>query len=285
MPAERPLFIKLLKATMMAYGKSMPETDLANFWWEQLAFYPMPTVEQAISDYRLEERNFAPIPNAIIARCAAADGRPSADEAWATVLESRDEAATVVWTEETAMSLPACTPILDAGDKIGARRAFIESYNRLVLSARGRCLPVKWMASLGDDKGRQLLVLNDAVEKQKIAPNEAFVLPAPPVLLLPGLTQEQEKSRDLKNLARLKVVVAGLRSAEEKLAQRNKQRLDWQDEKNKQEKERSLRKFTEFSEMGGCEHGGISTNGKSVDDFLRESSEVASAVEGDSFAV
>ena len=111
------------------------------------------------------------------------------------------------------------------------------------------------------------------------------MLPAPPVLLIPGLTQEQEKIRDLENLTRLKVMVAGLQSAEDKLAQRNKRRLEWQNEKNKQEKERSMRKFTEFSEIGGCEHGSISTNGKSVDDFLRESSEVASAVEGDSFAV
>jgi hypothetical protein len=248
-PHERPHFIELLRVTMMAYGKAMPEAELVNFWWEQLSFFPMQTVEQAMAGYRLEERNFAPIPNAIIARCVELDGRPSADEAWATALESCDEGATVVWTEETAMALRACAPILHAGDKIGARVAFIKSYNAKVLAARSRYLPAKWIVSLGADKDRQQLALKDAVRKNRIAPDYLLAAPEPKPLLLPGaarLTPEQERARDLASLARLKEIMSGLESAHDKMVRMHLKAREQQQEKDRGDKELSQSKVAEF---------------------------------------
>jgi hypothetical protein len=257
MQDERPSFLRLLKVTMMAYGKPTPETELVNFWWEQLAFFPMEAVEQAIAGYRLEERNFAPIPNAIITRCIELDGRPSADEAWATALESRDEGATVIWTEETATALFSCAPILNAGDKIGARIAFIKAYNAKVLAARSRYLPAKWIVSFGSDKDRQRLALKDAVRKSRISPGYLLTAPEPEVLLLPGaakLTPEQEKARDLENLDRLKELMAGMESAHDKMVRMRLARTEEQRAKDRQDKAMVAEKVFAFNEEADVRH-------------------------------
>jgi hypothetical protein len=53
----------------------------------------------------------------------APGGHPTANEAWALVLASRDETDTVVWTEQIAEAAGIARPIIDAGDDVGARMA------------------------------------------------------------------------------------------------------------------------------------------------------------------
>jgi signal transduction histidine kinase len=243
---ERPDFNTMLRDTMMAYGKPMPEASLAKFWWEQLSCFPFQTVQLAISAYRQQEMNFAPVPNAIIVRCLQADGRPTADEAWNAALESRDESATVIWTEETAEALAACREILNLGDKIGARRTFIDAYTRLVLAARGRCLTAKWIVSLGTDKARQQQALGDGVRLRRIAPNEAYMLPAPKLTLLPGMNEAQTRAKDRENVERLRSMMASLESAHDKLSRQRQQDAERQRERDRIAKEASKRKVTEF---------------------------------------
>jgi hypothetical protein len=188
------------------------------------------------------------------------DGRPSADEAWATALESCDEGATVVWTEETAMALRACTSILHARDKIGARVTFIKSYNAQVLAARSHYEPPKWIVSLGADKDRQQLALKDAVRKNRIAPDYLLPAPEPKPLLLEGaakLTPEQEKARDLANLAHLKEIMSSLESAHDKMTRLRRQRHAQQREADRNAKDASARKVVEFIEKGEKQRASI----------------------------
>jgi len=93
------------------------------------------------------------------------DGRPGPDEAWAMV--PKDEATTVVWTDEMREAYGRVSVLLQE-DAIGARMAFREAYTRLVADARSNNLPTNWIASIGHDaRGRDVALL-DAVAKGRI---------------------------------------------------------------------------------------------------------------------
>lgn len=117
---------------------------------------------------------------AVFERLDQDDGRPSGDEAWAIALQSTNEADTVVWNEEIQQAMAAARPILVRGDEVGARMAFRDSYNRIVRGNREAGIRPRWVASLGWDKDRQAVALEQA---QRIgllqAPEVAALLPAP----------------------------------------------------------------------------------------------------------
>jgi hypothetical protein len=100
---------------------------------------------------------FFPMPGQVIANVralAAADGRPGPEEAWAIGLAARDEAATVVWTAETAEAWDTARHVFALGDEVGARMAFREKYTTLVAAARAEGRPVEWQPSIGHDRDR-----------------------------------------------------------------------------------------------------------------------------------
>jgi len=94
------------------------------------------------------------------------DGRPGPEEAWSMC--PRGEEETVVWTEEMAYAMSAATPLLEEGDRIAARKAFMEKYAQLVKEARAQGRPVKWEVSLGMDRNARRPVLERAVAEGKI---------------------------------------------------------------------------------------------------------------------
>ncbi|WP_409321363.1 hypothetical protein [Pseudomonas monteilii] len=98
----------------------------------------------------------------------AADTRPGKDEAWSIALAASDEHETVVLTTEIRQAMIASEPILEAGDKIGARMAFMSAYERLVSFARAEDQPAKWEVSLGYDQGRRVTAIESAVRAQLI---------------------------------------------------------------------------------------------------------------------
>lgn len=117
----------------------------------------------------------------IIDRISGADGRPSANEAWSYALRSMDESETVVINDDISKALSVATPIYNAGDKIGARMAFKDAYDRCVMEARERGDSPNWWASLGHDKNRREPVIRDAIEKGYLGIESLPVpeLPAP----------------------------------------------------------------------------------------------------------
>lgn len=132
-----------------------------------------------------ERGQFLPMPADIIRqilRLVATDGRPGADEAWATALRSADETDTVVWTEETQQAWAAARPVFDRGDEIGARMAFRQAYDRLVAGARERRVPPVWVVSEGFDAGKRAIALTRAADLRQLpAPIVAALLPPPAV--------------------------------------------------------------------------------------------------------
>ncbi|KPA87049.1 hypothetical protein PF66_06394 [Pseudomonas asplenii] len=104
----------------------------------------------------------------ILKHAQAADGRPGKDEAWAIAMTTHDEFETVVLTDEIQLALAAAKPVLDAGDKVGARMAFISAYERFVTQARADAKPVGWHVSVGFDANRRVQAITRAVQMQRI---------------------------------------------------------------------------------------------------------------------
>lgn len=72
----------------------------------------------------------------------------------------RDEAASVVWTEEMAQAFGVAIGLLEEGDQVAARMAFLERYRTLVQSARNAGELVHWTPSLGTDRlGREAALI------------------------------------------------------------------------------------------------------------------------------
>jgi hypothetical protein len=122
------------------------------------------------------------------------DGRPGVETAWSMV--PTGEWQSVVWTTEAAEAYGQVAHLVASGDKVAARMAFKESYQKLVDAAREAGRPVSWVASLGFDKEVRSRVLQDAVKRGLLtsaAAHEAdpLALPAPEVVAL--LTDESSR--------------------------------------------------------------------------------------------
>ena len=116
----------------------------------------------------------------ILERIETADGRPMADEAWATAILALEESETFIWTLETQQAFAVARPLVEINDRVGARMAFRDAYARLVQAARARQVPVAWSPSLGWDVERRRAVLEIAVANGRLAASHAQgLLPGP----------------------------------------------------------------------------------------------------------
>lgn len=160
---DKPWFVRLLADVLAGYDKSLPEKTDVNTWLSHLAPFSPSVIEQAFENYRIERPDFAPLPNSVAARCKLLDGRPVENEAWAIAQAGRDEADTVVWTEEIAQAFEIARSLLNNKDEIGGRMAFKDAYKRLVNEARSINRPARWIVSSGWDIDRQQLAIERAV--------------------------------------------------------------------------------------------------------------------------
>lgn len=142
--------------------------NAAKMMAEDLADHSVDVIANALRGCRRELTGRLTL-GAILQRVQAADGRPGKDEAWSMALAASDEFETVVLTDEIRQAMVAAGPILDAGDKVGARMAFMSAYERLVGNARAESLPAKWEVSLGFDPGRRVIAIESAVRSQLIS--------------------------------------------------------------------------------------------------------------------
>lgn len=127
-------------------------------WWNALSDFDINSVVAAF-DLHSKRSKFKPKPADIIEILASNDGRPEVEEAWAIAINFTDEDDTIVWTEEISAAWTLAAPILAVGDKVGARMAFKQYYERLLVQARESRLEVNWRVSLGNDPSRR----NDAL--------------------------------------------------------------------------------------------------------------------------
>ncbi|MFJ3048543.1 hypothetical protein ACIPEN_22135 [Herbaspirillum chlorophenolicum] len=224
-------FLQLLTNTMAAYAKPLPEAGIIAAWIRELSPFPLVVIEQAINAYKAENGQFAPLPAAIAKICRTMDGRPSEEEAWAQSFVCISETETVVWTEEMRDAFFECRPLLETGDKVGARMAFKDAYARMVADARAAGRAAKWEVSLGFDKQKQVHVIKKA--------ELAGLLPAPIVAgLLPNHSAEaQAMGACPEGLRRIKEMMADMEAkraaeAEERMRAAERDRNAMQAAKN-----------------------------------------------------
>jgi hypothetical protein len=138
-------------------GKETPHRAVMDIFWSTFQNVSIEDFEAAVMTH-LRTPKSGEFPPKLASLCAALsgqkqnDGRPEADEAWGIAIQASGEDATIVWTPEIRSAWAAAEPIIiEARDRIGARRAFIAAYERLVDQVRQQNEPVKWEVSLGTD--------------------------------------------------------------------------------------------------------------------------------------
>jgi hypothetical protein len=91
-------------------------------------------------------------------------------------------------SDEILGALAIAQPLLDMRDKVAARMAFVEAYDRLVAENRSSGQPFEWNVSLGTDKSRR----GPAIEAAKVA----GLLPAPRAAALLEMHAEERITGD-----------------------------------------------------------------------------------------
>lgn len=205
-------FAALLDAAYDLIGSGQNKTispQAKALFFKALGQYSIEQFRMGLNGHCMDKQRgrFTPKPADIIEQIDGAtggDGRPTDDEAWAIALTSMDEADTVVWTQETAEAFGICQPVMATGDKVGARMAFKDAYNRLVAASRQSGSPAKWNASLGWDMDRRAKVIEKAAT--------AGLLPAPmATALLPNYSADGQKVTECpEGLKRVKEEMAKL---------------------------------------------------------------------------
>lgn len=155
-----------IAATAEVLGQTITP-DAAEMMADDLSDYPADVIGASLKACRRELTGKLTLA-AILQRIQASDGRPGKDEAWAIAMTTHDEFETVVLTDEIQLALAAAKPVLDAGDKIGARMAFISAYERFVSQARDDAKPVNWHVSVGFDANRRIQAVTKAMELKRI---------------------------------------------------------------------------------------------------------------------
>lgn len=152
---------------------------------KDLEQYPADVVVMALANIRRDDKaRFST--GSIIAQIEKlqSDGRPGADEAWAMI--PMDEYTSAVMTQEMAEAMHIAQPLLDVGDKYGARRAFVEAYARIVEENKRNGIKPSWFPSLGQDKEGRETVLAEAVRLGRMSADHAIGM-LPPEKIAPML--------------------------------------------------------------------------------------------------
>jgi len=187
---EQEDLVKGLMATAEVIGDQLRPTAAA-YMVQDLSCYSMAVLERALAGCRRELKGRLSLA-AVLERID--DGHPAPNEAWAVAIQAADERNTVVWTTLTQQAWNTALPLVQVGDKIAARQAFLETYTRLVKEARAARLPASYAPSLGFDLTSRNAALTDAVSKGLLAHDQvsdhlqlAAATPAfNPVALLAG---------------------------------------------------------------------------------------------------
>lgn len=187
--------IGLLIATAEIMGTEI-KPNVAVIMADDLSHYPFADVQHALTRVRRECSGKLTL-KTILDFLSPDGGWLSANEAWATALPAMDEAATVVWTPETAKAFEIARPLLEEGDKIGARMAFIPAYERLVDQAKRENRAPTYEVSAGWDQNMRQIAVQTAVTAGLLPPPKEDPL----MLAPPNETPKQRRAREAQEEA------------------------------------------------------------------------------------
>ena len=168
---DKKAFGQLIKATMEYYDKKASPQSVG-IYWNGLKEFDFEAIKTAFSQ-QVNENSFMPKVADIRGMMTDTSGWLSANEAWSVLPKTEYDGGYV--TQEMASATPY--DLIDSGDMIAARMAFIPAYERAVTTAKAEGKQPHWFYSApsqGDyetkiDIKESALLL--AQEKKWITPN------------------------------------------------------------------------------------------------------------------
>lgn len=224
-PKDKKEFAEIVGTVMILYNKDATQL-LLRLYWNTLVNFSIEEVRWAF-DYWVKDPKqgtFMPKPADIIRTIqeATQGSQPqwiTANEAWALALPAIDEKSTVVWTPEIAKAFEVARPILEDGDKIGARMAFIPAYDRIINQAKLENRTPSYEVSAGWCPHNRDLAIQNAVTVGLLPPpkNDPVMLAPPDETPAQRKAREAEEKANRERLqAQLKDLAKALKDNEER---------------------------------------------------------------------
>jgi hypothetical protein len=189
---------------IMAGGKVFSSRNMTMIF-EDFEDYSFDVISKALKLHR-KQNKFAPTSADIIEIISnySKSKHIGAEEAWSIALQSFDERLPIVLTKEILSAKAAVQGIYDSGDSIGARMAFKEAYNRILLTAN----EVKWFVTQGDDKSLTESCVKQAIAMGRlpIGTEERYRLEAPTITYQALIEQAHKKTGKVDALTNLKFI-------------------------------------------------------------------------------
>lgn len=208
-PEQEEQLVDMILVTAEVMGHELKPSAVM-MMVSDLAGYDFAAVANTLNRCRKEQTGRLTL-KGILDLLAPAGGWLTANEAWSLALPAADERNTVVWTSEASKAWSVALPLLEAGDKVGARMAFIAAYERHVSTAKSEGKqPVHEVSAGWDAAGREL-----AIQQAQIA---GLLPPPAPIAALPAPTKEQQAAlvdNRAKIQAGLQALASKMRAANE----------------------------------------------------------------------
>jgi hypothetical protein len=141
--------------------------DLLNCILDDLADYPE---EDCLKAVRMVRQKGERVNTANIIKYfkPSKGAHPNPEEAWSIALRALDGENSMVWTKEIVEAWNVARNVQQAGDLVGARRAFILKYEEALKDVLLNGRPAKWLFSVGFNSGDKVDCIARALEDGKI---------------------------------------------------------------------------------------------------------------------
>lgn len=191
---KQPFFDVITKCGDL-YDKNI-KPERVSVYWEALKHRTLNDIKTAINRHvqDAERGRFFPLPADISHQLPKElNAWLNANEAWAAC--PKDEIQSSAMCDEMSQALFIAKDLINMGDMVAARMAFIEHYNRLMGAAKSEGRNPVWFPSYGMDKELRYNADREVVERKNLA------LPQSEWLELPQLHGTQQI--EFKDLMRL----------------------------------------------------------------------------------
>lgn len=181
---------------------------------------------------------------AIIERIERNDGHPEPNEAWSIALKGLDQNETVVTTNEISRAMAVAEPVMQVGDKVGARMAFLDAYKREVEASRRSGSQAEWRVSSGWCPDSRKVAIEQAVELGRLPKQQEEKLMLEHASGKPEFKREGKitDTEQRENFRRLKEEVSYYVNKQRRIEQGEKERSKFE-----KHKERELRRLEEWA--------------------------------------
>jgi len=178
---EKQEFFNVITKTSDLYDKKISK-ERVSVYWDALCHRDLDDIKSAINKH-IQDSNrgrFFPLPADVSAQLPKElDAWLNANEAWAVC--PKDEYTSAASCDEICQARDVAKDLINMGDMVAARMAFIEHYNRLMQAAKDEGRKPTWFPSYGFDKETRYAADREVVERKNLAlpPGQKLALPEP----------------------------------------------------------------------------------------------------------